>query len=260
MSTSEEMDAVFLCDYDGAIAPNDNAESQAIAIANDEVSPTALAAPPQTWKEHWFDHDQQLSLVHHDEHVAVYYDRDVSRSVTWPFSYMSEVWQYTKKVYGKFGSDSRLYAIYHTDKYSGGHPSTYFDASHDRRNVNGNPIIAMVLVTLSTFKTSALLASFRSISLSFGSEGAAKKFFEDVKNMGCTNSSFESNNVVVVPDFGGSQNAAEAVYHAVNSYKDRLTSVNKFEIFSFSEEDNNLLKNIQQYIKEHFGSDAMTVN
>ena len=135
MSTSKEMDAVFVCNYSRAIAPNDNAESQAIAIANDEVSPTALAAPPQTWKEHWFDHDQQLSLVHHDEHVAVYYDRDVSRSVTWPFSYMSEVWRYTKKVYGFFGSDSRLYAIYHTDKYSGGHPSTYFDASHDRRNV-----------------------------------------------------------------------------------------------------------------------------
>ncbi|MEH1814065.1 MAG: hypothetical protein V7K26_15750 [Nostoc sp.] len=124
---------------------------------------------------------------------------------------------------------------------------------------NGNPIIAMVLVTLSTFKTSALIASFRSISLSFDSEGAAKKFFEDVRNMGCTNSSFESNNVVVIPDFGGSQYAARAVYHAVNSYKDRLNSVNKFEISSFSEEENKLLKDIKQYIKEHFGSDAMTV-
>ncbi|BAZ71150.1 hypothetical protein NIES4106_59470 (plasmid) [Fischerella sp. NIES-4106] len=91
------------------------------------MSATALAAPPQTWKEHWFDHDQLLSLVHHNEHVAVYYDKDVSRSVTWPFTYMAEVWQYTKKVYGKFGSDSRLYAIYHTNKYSGGHPSTYLD-------------------------------------------------------------------------------------------------------------------------------------
>jgi len=28
-----------------------------------------------------------------------------------------------------------LYAIFHTGKYSGGHPSTYFDASHDNRNV-----------------------------------------------------------------------------------------------------------------------------
>jgi hypothetical protein len=143
MSTSEGMNAVFSCDYKGEIALNDNADndvnSQAVPIANDsdddQESSTALAAPPETWKEHWFDHDQLLSLVHHDKNVAVYYDKDVSRSITWPFSYMSEVWQYTKKVYGKFGSGSRLYAIYHTDKYSGGHPSTHFDASHDHRNV-----------------------------------------------------------------------------------------------------------------------------
>ncbi|MEH2271027.1 MAG: hypothetical protein V7K68_21865 [Nostoc sp.] len=135
MSTSEPMDAVFLCNYDGAMALKNNADSQAVLIANDEVSPTVLAAPPKTWKEHWLDHEQLLSLVHHNEHVAVYYDKDVSRSVTWPFTYMPEVWQYTKKVYGKFGTDSRLYAIYHTNKYSGGHPSTYLDASHDHRNV-----------------------------------------------------------------------------------------------------------------------------
>ncbi|MEH1807872.1 hypothetical protein [Nostoc sp.] len=123
---------------------------------------------------------------------------------------------------------------------------------------NGNPIIAMVLVTLSTFKTSALLASFRSISLSFASEEAAKKFVEDVRVSG--ESRIELNNVVFFPGFSGSQHAARAVYHAVNSYKDRLTSVNKFEINAFSEEDKNLLKDIKQYIKEHFGSDAITVN
>nr|WP_322665834.1 hypothetical protein [Dendronalium sp. ChiSLP03b]MDZ8208812.1 hypothetical protein [Dendronalium sp. ChiSLP03b] len=66
-------------------------------------------------------------------------------------------------------------------------------------------------------------------------------------------------NVIVIPDFGGSQHTARAVYHAVNSYKDRLTSVKKFEISPFTEEENSLLKDIKQYIKEHFGSDAMTV-
>ncbi len=44
---------------------------------------------------------------------------------------------------------------------------------------DGNPIIAMVLTTLSTFKTTALTTSFDSISLSFSSEEAAKKFVED---------------------------------------------------------------------------------
>ncbi|MFN6487631.1 MULTISPECIES: hypothetical protein [unclassified Nostoc] len=125
---------------------------------------------------------------------------------------------------------------------------------------NGNPIIATVLMTCSTFKTSALIGSFQSISLSFGSEEAAKKFFEDVRKMSCLHSSHESNHVVVIPDFSSSQNAAGAIYHAVNSYRDRLTSVNKFEINLFSEEDKHLLKHIRQYIEVYFGSDAMTVN
>ena len=123
---------------------------------------------------------------------------------------------------------------------------------------NGNPIIAVVLMSLSTFKSSALVASFQSISLSFSSEEAAKKFVEDVKSQGCLYSRFESNNVVFIPDFSGSKNAARAVYHAVNSYKDSLVSVNEFAISPISEEEDNLLKDIEQYIKEHFGSDAMT--
>ncbi|MEH2420760.1 MAG: hypothetical protein V7K48_07375 [Nostoc sp.] len=123
---------------------------------------------------------------------------------------------------------------------------------------NGNPIIAMVLMSLSTFKSSALIASFQRISLSFSSEEAAKKFFEDVKSQGCVYSKLESNNIVVVPDYSGSNNAARAVYHAVNSYKDCLISVNEFEISPIFEETDNLLKDIEQYIKKHFGSDAMT--
>ena len=124
---------------------------------------------------------------------------------------------------------------------------------------NGNPVIAMVLMSLSTFKTSALVASFRSISLSFSSEEAAKKFVEEAKSLGCVYSELESTNVVVIPDFGGSQNAARGVYHAVNSYKDYLVSINKFEISPSYEEENNLLKDIEQYINEYFGSDAVTI-
>lgn len=123
---------------------------------------------------------------------------------------------------------------------------------------NGNPIIAVVLMSLSTFKISALVASFQSILLSFSSEEAAKKFFEEVKSLGCLYSRLESNNVVVIPDFSGSKNAARALYHAVNSYKDRLVYVNEFEISPISEEGDNLLKDIEPYIKEYFGSDAMT--
>ena len=92
-------------------------------------------SPPATWTEHWFEHNQVLTKVFQDNDVAVYYDSDVSRSITWPNTYMSQVWRYTKKTYGNFGVQPQLYAVYHTNKYSGGHPSGYFDASHDYRNV-----------------------------------------------------------------------------------------------------------------------------
>jgi hypothetical protein len=97
---------------------------------------TVLAqTPPATWQEHWFEHVQLLNRKFYDSDVAVYYDNDVSTSVTWPYTYMGDVWRYTKNVYGAFGSDPHLFAVFHTNKYSGGHPSTYFDASHDNRNV-----------------------------------------------------------------------------------------------------------------------------
>ena len=123
---------------------------------------------------------------------------------------------------------------------------------------NGNPVIATVLMSLSTFKTTALIASFRSIKLSFSSEEAANNFAEEAKNLGGNQSTLESTNVVVLPDFGGSLNAARAIYRAVDAYKDSLISVNEFDIDPFSKEDNSLLEEIEQYLKQYFGSDAVT--
>ncbi|NHA06493.1 discoidin domain-containing protein [Mucilaginibacter sp. HC2] len=93
------------------------------------------ADTPLTWQEHWFEHNQLLNRVFSDTSVAVYYDNDVDRSITWPYTYLAQVWNYTKKTYGSFGAETRLYVILHTAKYSGGHPSTYMDGSHDYRNV-----------------------------------------------------------------------------------------------------------------------------
>lgn len=122
---------------------------------------------------------------------------------------------------------------------------------------NGNPVIATVLMSLSTFKTTALTASFRSILLTFGSAEAAKNYSEEVGSSIIPKP--ESTNVVVMPDFGGSENAARAIYLAVDAYKDSLISVNEFEINPFSEEDNSLLEDIEQYLKKYFGSDAVTI-
>jgi hypothetical protein len=99
------------------------------------ASTNLLAEPPLTWQEHWFDHVQVLQRFYHDTSIVVYHDNDVSSTVTWPNTYLAQVWNYTKSKYGSFGPDSRLWAIFHTGKYSGGHPSTYMDASHDYRNV-----------------------------------------------------------------------------------------------------------------------------
>jgi hypothetical protein len=99
------------------------------------VQTVTAQTPPATWQEHWFEHNQLLNRKFYDNDVAVYYDNDVSSSVTWPYTFVGDVWRYVKNVYGSFGSDPHLFAIYHTNKYSGGHPSTYFDASHDNRNV-----------------------------------------------------------------------------------------------------------------------------
>lgn len=96
--------------------------------------------PPETWKEHWFEHNQLLKRVASDGEVVIYFDDDVKREGTeWILPFMSKLWKYTKRTYGTYGNEGgkggRLYAIFHQGKYSGGHPSTYFDASHDFRNV-----------------------------------------------------------------------------------------------------------------------------
>ena len=127
---------------------------------------------------------------------------------------------------------------------------------------NGNPVIATIFMSLSTFtKTGALIGSFRSIKLSFSSEEAANNFSEEVRTVVGLNTELESTNVVVIPDFGGSNHAAKAIYLAVDAYKDSLISVNEFDmsISSFSEEDNSLLEEIEQYLKQYFGSDAVTI-
>jgi len=108
---------------------------QKVSNTPGETIVRALTPAPATWQEHWFEHVQLLQLKFADTSVAVYFDNDVNTSITWPNTYLAQAWNYTKATYGTFGSDSRLWAIFHAGKYSGGHPSTYFDVSHDLRNV-----------------------------------------------------------------------------------------------------------------------------
>ncbi|QNL49366.1 hypothetical protein H8S90_21975 [Olivibacter sp. SDN3] len=90
---------------------------------------------PTTWQEHWFEHNQLLKLASFDDHVALYYDDDMDSNISWPLRASSSMWEYVKNIYGTFGTEEHLFVVLHADKYYGGHPSTFFDESHDFRNV-----------------------------------------------------------------------------------------------------------------------------
>lgn len=93
--------------------------------------------PPETWLEHWFEHRQLVKRVYYDSLLALYLDDDVNRgSTTWLTKLIKDTWQYTRKEYNYgYGPSPRLFAVFHADKYGGGHPAYYFDAGHDYRNV-----------------------------------------------------------------------------------------------------------------------------
>jgi hypothetical protein len=103
------------------------------------LEPNAEKLPPlpETWQEHWSEHRDLVKLVASNEDVAIYFDDAMPRrGIAWMVPFVTKAWQYTKKTYGNFGPDPRLFAIFHQGKYNGGHPSTYFDDSHDHRNVS----------------------------------------------------------------------------------------------------------------------------
>lgn len=107
--------------------------------ATNQPSKDSSQYPPYSWQEHWFDHRQLIKRIHFNDNVAIYFDDDVDREKTgWLFGMVDSAWAYTKKEYGSFGKNdttNRLFAIFHTNKYGGGHPGTYLAARHDFRNV-----------------------------------------------------------------------------------------------------------------------------
>ena len=107
---------------------------------------TTLASPittpavevPETIKEDWGDHDKlTLTRKFYDHRVAIYYDDDMDQTITWPFQFFGDSWDYFKEVYGDY-SDPMLYVYFHADQYSGGHPATWGSPSHHFRNAIDN--------------------------------------------------------------------------------------------------------------------------
>lgn len=107
-------------------------------FSNTSTATTREYIPPETWREHWFEHNQLVKRVYYDDDVAIYFDDDMNKSYTWMNKLCGDVWRYCIEQYGEMWDstavDHRLYAIFHQNKYGGGHPAYYYDGSHDYRN------------------------------------------------------------------------------------------------------------------------------
>jgi hypothetical protein len=91
-------------------------------------------ATPLTWQEHWFEHDQLLTLADSDDATALYYDKDVDvTQASAIFPYVSMIAHYTSTTYGPLGP-GRLYVVIHKDRYLGCHEADHYNPSHDYRN------------------------------------------------------------------------------------------------------------------------------
>lgn len=112
-------------------AVNDAGESAYTSIIS---ATTKTDTPPDTIVEDWDVHRATLCLQFYDDEVAIYYDKDMDPTITWPRTVFGGMWKYLKKIYGNY-SDPRLYIYFHAGKYSGGHPSTWSRADHHYRNV-----------------------------------------------------------------------------------------------------------------------------
>lgn len=115
-----------------ARTPNSDDYASAVNGTNSSIS---QRQPPLQWREHWHGHNRTLTLAAIDDEAAVYFDESVHARAGSILSFVSRAWRYAKSTYGNaFGPDDRLYAVFHQGRYGGGHPATYFDASHDHRN------------------------------------------------------------------------------------------------------------------------------
>jgi hypothetical protein len=91
--------------------------------------------PPLTWKEHWYEHTEDLTRVYYDACIAMYFDGDVTPEVKdWLIPFLDAAWSYSITTYGDFGG-GRLYVVVHQGKFEGGHSAIIGEPSHDNRNV-----------------------------------------------------------------------------------------------------------------------------
>jgi len=106
-----------------------------IPVSEIDTTTPAAGIPPLYWQERWLEHRQYLTRVAYNNEVVIYFDNNMERTITWPLAFMTEVWKYTKSVYGNFGKENRLYCVFHRKNYSGGRTGNIFDDQDDYRSL-----------------------------------------------------------------------------------------------------------------------------
>ena len=97
-------------------------------------------APPRALTENWSGHDEQLLRQSFTNPVAVYYDAEVDRNITWPFNFYTSAWGYATRTYGSFGPNNYLHIVGHGEEKST-FIRTYLDTLSGSRNIIDFPIL-----------------------------------------------------------------------------------------------------------------------
>jgi len=91
--------------------------------------------PVASWKEHWFEHNQDLTRIYYDDCAVIYFDPDVNPAASaWLAPFVSNAWKYSVKTYGYLGPE-RVYAVFHQGHYGGGHMAMFYEDSHDFHSI-----------------------------------------------------------------------------------------------------------------------------
>ncbi|TRW25340.1 discoidin domain-containing protein [Flavobacterium zepuense] len=98
------------------------------------VNSDPAGSPPRNIIESWAGHNNELFRQYFDNNVAVYYSDDVARPLEWPFEFLSKTTEHANDVYGMFGIENRLYAVFHTSSPAP-YVATAFDSQSENRNL-----------------------------------------------------------------------------------------------------------------------------
>ena len=98
----------------GFIISCDEADSSLVTDRPDSIiNNDDTDAPPRGLNQEWNDKEQALYREYYDSNIAVYYDENVNREITWTRGFTSQVWEYVKSNYGL--GDDALYAVFHSE-------------------------------------------------------------------------------------------------------------------------------------------------